>query len=161
MRLIMGAVVMALVIAGVANGQGDTATDRKEAAPSVSTNRITGQCHCGQIKYEAQGPIKDSSYCDCRACQRATGGMTSAIVVVPRKGFKILAGEPSSYRAASGVKCDWHGTWYFCPKCGSQLYWQFDEGDTFDVFAGTLDDTKLFQPKGQDHGPNPASDATR
>lgn len=148
MRKVAGVVLVALVVAGAAVGQDDKTKVANATPPAVSTNRITGQCHCGQIKYEAEGPIKDSSFCDCRGCQRATGGMTSAIVAVPRKGFRILSGEPSSYRAADGVKCDWHGTWYFCPKCGSQVYWKADKGDTFDIFAGTLDDTKLFQPKG-------------
>lgn len=147
MSKLLGAVMVALVVAGAGFGQGDKVKTENGFSPSIATNRITGQCHCGQIKYEARGPVIDCDYCDCRACQRATGGMKSATMIVPRKGFKIVAGEPSSYRAAEGVKCDWHGTWHFCPKCGSQIYWESDEGDTFDIFAGTLDDTSLFQPK--------------
>jgi hypothetical protein len=28
---------------------------------------LTGRCHCGQITYEAKGPIVNHSYCDARA----------------------------------------------------------------------------------------------
>ncbi len=77
---------------------------------------ITGQCHCGQVKYEVQGPVVESNYCDCRGCQRATGTLKSPFLVVRQAGFKVVAGEPATFRAASGVKCDLHGVWHFCPK---------------------------------------------
>ena len=146
MRQITGTVVVMLAIIGVAVGRDAKSTAETDIAP-LAQKPITGQCHCGHIKYEAQGPVVDSNHCNCRGCQRATGSLRSAILVVPRAGFKIVSGKISSFRAKDGVKCDKHGIWYFCPKCGSQVYWKPDRGQVFDIFAGTLDDLTIFKPK--------------
>ena len=106
---------------------------------------ITGHCHCGQIRYEAQPPIIKCSYCDCAGCQRATGTFKAPFVTVLRSGFKVTAGEPSVFRANGGEACDAHGEWFFCPQCGAQVFWRGYEGDQLDIFAGTLDDTSLFE----------------
>ena len=107
------AVPVALLIAAVVLAE-------ENKLPAAPAQPITGQCHCGQIKYEAQGPAVEGNYCDCRGCQRATGTMKSAILVVKSAGFKIVAGEPTAFRATKGEKCDKYGT---------------------------LDDLTLFQPK--------------
>lgn len=52
----------------------------------------TGQCHCGQTKYEAQGPAVKSNYCDGRGCQRANGTLKSAILVV-RRAVDYIRGQ--------------------------------------------------------------------
>ena len=108
---------------------------------------IAGRCHCGHITYEAEGPVVKSSYCDCRGCQRATGTFKVPFVSVRRAGFKVTAGKPSEFRAKSGVKCDAGGIWYFCSRCGTQVFWKGDRGDEIDIFAGTLDDVSIFRPK--------------
>ena len=101
---------------------------------------ITGQCHCGSIQYEAQGPIIKSSTCDCPGCKRATGTLQAPFVTVARDGFQLTQGEPSEFRAESGERCDAYGTWHFCPECGTHIFWKGDEGGELDLFAGTLDD---------------------
>jgi len=108
---------------------------------------IKGQCHCGYIKYEAQGPIVKCSYCDCHGCRKATGTLKVPFVTVLREGFKITESEPFEFRAESGEKCDAHGAWHFCPKCGSQVFWKGNQGNELDLFAGSLNDTTLFQVK--------------
>ena len=144
-----------VVILAVSVGVGRAcAGDETEAgmtceAGKKSTKRgITGQCHCGHVKYRVQGLILDHNYCSCRGCQKATGTLKAPFVVVTKASFKTTAGTPSRYRAESGVKCDAHGVWHFCPKCGTQVFWIGDKGDTVDIFAGTLDDTALFRPQG-------------
>lgn len=146
MRHICRSIVVALVLVGSTTAEDGNSNTDSDRAPSAQ-DPMTGQCHCGHVKYEAQGPVIDSNYCNCRGCQRATGNLKAAILIVPREGFKIVSGKTSSFRAKAGVKCDKHGTWYFCPKCGSQVYWKGDKGTVFDIFAGTLDDLSLFKPK--------------
>jgi hypothetical protein len=106
---------------------------------------IKGQCHCGYIKYEAQGPVVKCSYCDCRGCQKATGTFKAPFVTVLREGFRIIGAEPTKFRAESGDRCDAHGTWNFCPKCGTQIFWKGNQGNELDLFAGTLDNMSLFR----------------
>ena len=110
-----------------------------------SVQTITGQCHCGHVKYEAQGPVVKCSYCDCRGCQRSTGTLQAPFITVRRADFKVTAGKTTEFRAKSGEKCDCHGVWNFCPKCGTQVFWKGDKGNELDIFAGTLDDTALFK----------------
>ena len=107
---------------------------------------IIGQCHCGTIKYEAQGPILRQGSCSCRACQKATGALTSPNIGVAMENFRITSGTPTVYRSSSGVACD-TGVWHFCNQCGTQLYWIDGAGTELAIFAGTLDDTSLFIPE--------------
>ena len=108
---------------------------------------VTGQCHCGQITYEAEDPNLSCEYCDCRGCQRATGTLRAPFVHVDRAGFRTTKGAPKAFRAASGDKCDSGGVWHFCSDRGTQLFWKGDRGDEIAIFAGTLDDTSLLEQK--------------
>ena len=143
----IGAALVALLAVSVAMGQDDKAKGEPGAKKNEAMKPMTGQCHCGHVKYQAQRPVLKCSYCDCRGCQRATGTLKAPFISVRRSAFTIIAGEPSGFRAASGVKCDAHGQWHFCPKCGTQIFWKGHKGNEVDIFAGTLDDTTLFQPK--------------
>jgi hypothetical protein len=109
-----------------------------------TSKTITGGCHCGAARYEVTGKIVGQSYCDCRACQRTAGVLRVPFVTVLQSAFK-LTGKVSAYRSDSGVKCDANGVWHFCPVCGTHVYWKPHRGDKLDIFAGTLDDTKLFK----------------
>jgi len=140
MRNTLRTVLLALLAVGVARA---LAEDAKQGA----AKSITGQCHCGHVKYTAQGPVVRRSYCDCRGCQRATGTLKAPFVTVLRSAFTTTAGEPASFRSDSKAKCDCHGVWHFCPKCGTQVFWKGDKGNELDIFAGTLDDTSIFQVK--------------
>lgn len=143
MKALMGAVLLvSLIVAGAVLAQTDKAKGKENSMQTIS-----GRCHCGHIQYEATGAIIKSSYCDCRGCQRATGTLKAPFVTVHRASVKITAGQLSEFRAQAGEKCDAHGVWQFCSKCGTQMFWKGDKGDELDVFAGTLDDAKVFQPK--------------
>lgn len=139
--------LLVFLIAGCTTMKEPKALDTADARSQDAVVQITGQCHCGNIKYMAQGPIVKCSYCDCGGCQRATGTLKAPFVTVKRQGFVLTAGEPASFRAESGVGCDCHGVWNFCPKCGTQVFWKGHTGDELDIFAGTLDDTTVFRPK--------------
>ena len=107
---------------------------------------ITGQCHCGAVKYEAQGPILRQGTCTCRACQRATGALKSPNIGVAPKDFKITAGAATQFQAPSNEACD-SGVWNLCNQCGSQLFWMNASRTELAIFAGTLDDTSVFRPE--------------
>lgn len=83
---------------------------------------LTGQCLCGEIKFEYDGPLGPIALCHCSQCRRAHGSAFSASAPIQRMRFKYLAGEdrvrefesrPGKYRA-------------FCSLCGSQLYSRVD-----------------------------------
>lgn len=109
--------------------------------------KVTGQCHCGAITYEAEEVNLRCEYCDCRGCQRATGTLKAPFVHVNQAGLHVIKGDPKGFRAAAGEKCDAGGGWQFCPDCGTQLFWKGDRGDEVAIFAGTLDDISLLEGK--------------
>ena len=111
---------------------------------------ITGRCHCGKVRYEAKGPIIRSSICECSGCQRATGTFNAPFVTVSEDGFKLLNEVPKSFTAEQGDRCDAYGSWYFCPHCGTHVYWKSKIDGEIDLFAGTLDDTSFFQIEKKD-----------
>jgi hypothetical protein len=44
------------------------------------------------------------------------------------------------------VRGGW-GVWLFCPKCGAPVFWKSNKGDQIAIFAGTLDDLRMYKPK--------------
>lgn len=82
----------------------------------------TGQCLCGDIQFEYDGPLGPVALCHCSQCRRAHGSAFSASAPVQTVRFRYVAGQdlvrefesrPGKYRA-------------FCPRCGSQLYSRVD-----------------------------------
>jgi len=149
MRMILGCLVLALVVVGVTLGQG-TQPGVGSTAPATQAKKpeaITGQCHCGQLKYEVTGTVIKCSYCDCQGCRRATGALKAPFVTVAWKDLKVSGGEAAKFQMSGGKKCDAAGAWYSCPTCRSPLYWKGHKGEEVDLFAGTLDDAKVFVVK--------------
>jgi hypothetical protein len=105
---------------------------------------MTGQCHCGEVAYQAQGPILHQGTCTCRACQKATGTLASPNIGVKAEHFKVVQGTPKEFVSETKEDCD-AGVFHFCANCGSQLYWTTPEDKGFlAIFVGTLDDPSVF-----------------
>ncbi len=109
---------------------------------------FSGQCHCGNIIYRVDGTVERFSYCECRGCQKASGTLKVPFVSIKASAFILTHGELRMYRGYSDAKCDQYGVWYFCPKCGSHVYWKGNSGDEIDLFAGSLDDLSLLKLDG-------------
>ena len=48
-----------------------------------------GSCHCGAVKFEIHGPIRDFRRCDCSICRRKGAVMCTA----DRDQFHLVEGE--------------------------------------------------------------------
>jgi hypothetical protein len=81
--------------------------------------KIEGQCHCGQITYEAVVDPDKVTICHCTDCQTLTGSAYRANVQAPAETF-VLRGQPQIYikTAQSGAK----RAHAFCPACGTPVY---------------------------------------
>ncbi len=55
---------------------------------------ITGGCQCGAVRYQLRAPPK-STFCHCRMCQKATGGVFAALSMVKKADLAWTKGEPS------------------------------------------------------------------
>ena len=109
----------------------------------------TGQCLCGEVKYELASDPVMSGVCHCKNCQRQAGSAFSTISALPVADLKFTSGTPKLYEDSATLS---GGTVkrYFCGTCGSPLY-SATPGQPDMVFlkTGTLDDTSGFAPQFQ------------
>ncbi len=94
---------------------------------------LTGGCQCGAVRYELKAAPK-STFCHCRMCQKATGGVFAALCMVNKADLSWTRGEPSYY-ASSTVAA--RG---FCAACGTPLTFAYTDTDRMEVTTGSLDD---------------------
>jgi hypothetical protein len=81
--------------------------------------KVQGQCHCGQIRYEAEVDPDRVGLCHCTDCQHFSGAPYRTGVPAAAADF-VLHGEPRRY-----VKIAQNGARRvqgFCPNCGTALY---------------------------------------
>ena len=108
--------------------------------------KISGQCLCGEIKYEIANAPAMTAVCHCKNCQRQGGSAFSTVAKVAKSDFSIT-GEPKLYTDAdtdSGNPMER----YFCSRCGSPIYSAPSASpDTIFLKTGTMDDTSGFTPQ--------------
>jgi hypothetical protein len=82
--------------------------------------KVTGQCHCGVITYEAEVEPGTVNVCHCRDCQRLTGSAFRVTIPAPAAQFRLLSGTPRHYVkvADSGAR----RVHAFCERCGTPVY---------------------------------------
>lgn len=98
----------------------------------MSVDAHTGGCQCGAIRFRVTGPVDEGSICHCRMCQKATGGLFGAAVLVDNANLAWTRRKPSYFQSSSVAKRG------FCPACGTPLTFVWVEGQTA-LNAGTFD----------------------
>lgn len=83
---------------------------------------LTGECFCGELKYQVNGVLSDARSCHCSRCRKAFSSQASAYALVDPKEFEWLSGEAllTSFVGKQGFGLQ------FCSKCGSTLSGIFD-----------------------------------
>jgi hypothetical protein len=78
-------------------------------------------CSCGQLHLAIGGESVRVSMCNCLECQRRTGAVISNQARFLREQV-TLGGQAKTWKriAESGNEL----TFYFCPPCGSTVYWE-------------------------------------
>ena len=112
------------------------------------TERLTGGCLCGALRYECNGEPKEVTYCHCTDCQKTTGSAFCVGVAVDTDALKILSGSIKGYTktADSGNPI----TRQFCPECGSPLFTRAAVlPHLVWIKAGSLDEPELVKPTHQ------------
>ncbi len=95
---------------------------------------LRGKCHCGRVRYEITGPVRQVVECHCESCRRITGSVWHAIGA-RRADVAITdqAGALTWYRSSEKVERG------FCVNCSSTLFFRRDNTDTITITAGSLD----------------------
>jgi hypothetical protein len=99
---------------------------------------FTGGCHCGAIRYELHGePMHGGqALCHCADCRRSAGAPLVGWAMFPEDALTVLQGEAREYASSD------HGRRWFCPTCGSGLFYRNQQNlpGLVDIQAATLDD---------------------
>jgi hypothetical protein len=101
------------------------------------SERATGRCLCGAVRYEIRGPLRDVLVCHCSECRRwsghffaATSAQKSDLVLVESDALRWIESPESESDARRG----------FCSACGSSLFWDEPARDTISIAVGSLDE---------------------
>lgn len=78
-------------------------------------------CLCEKLCLSHEGEVTQSSICHCHACQKRSGSVYGAQVLLP-KSETTISGPEAIYEHVSdeGNVVRFH----FCPTCGGTLYWE-------------------------------------
>src|ERR1700761_9010270 len=73
-----------------------------------------GQCLCGAVRYEVDGPFSMMVNCHCSRCRKHHGAPFATFVAAPLTGFRWVSGQDAIATFTTDV-----GTRSFCSICGS------------------------------------------
>ena len=97
------------------------------------SDKHTGSCLCGAVRFTASGPLRGVVYCHCSQCRKQSGHYYAATSVDDDR-LEIEGGENVTWFAASDF-----AKRGFCATCGSVLFWKHNEQDEISVMAGAFD----------------------
>ncbi len=100
---------------------------------------LTGGCQCGAVRYALSTEPRNLTLCQCRMCQKASGGPMMAFGRVKSDAIAWTRGAPSFYQSSSMAQRG------FCAQCGTPLTYQHTES-AISVTLGSLDDPTPFAP---------------
>ena len=107
---------------------------------------ITGGCHCGAIRYEAEVDPATAGVCHCTDCQQLSGTAFRFTIRAALGSFRFVRGTPRIYvkTAESGARRDQA----FCETCGSPIYAATPgpEPRLYSLRAGTIDQRDQLRP---------------
>lgn len=102
---------------------------------------LTGGCHCGAVRYTADGEPFHETICYCVDCRRSSGAVSVAWFSLRRRELS-WTGTPAGYRSSPTV------TRRFCTVCGTTLTFEDDRfPDELDVATATLDEPTAVPPR--------------
>jgi hypothetical protein len=81
----------------------------------MEKKRHQGSCHCGRVRFEAEGDITSATACNCSMCQRKG----SLLWFLPRSALHLLTPEQDTRIYLFNKHKIKHR---FCPTCGIHPY---------------------------------------
>jgi len=105
---------------------------------------VTGGCLCGAVRYTAEADAASATVCHCRDCQKFTGSVFAALIMVP-KAVLTLTGPVKTFTGVggSGKPILRH----FCPECGSSIAEEPGTRPGMVILTvGTFDDPSVATP---------------
>jgi hypothetical protein len=97
---------------------------------------ITGGCHCGAIRYQAEGEAITHVLCHCKDCRRHAGAPMVGWTMYKEGAVKVTKGTLKVYLSSQFDRR------HFCADCGTGLFYTNAEilPGIIDIQSGTYDD---------------------
>ena len=106
----------------------------------------TAQCHCGALRVIASGEPDFINACHCQACQRRTGAVMHSGAYYKKEQVRPEGSAKLYTRHVEGTTRTIR--YYFCPECGSNVYWHADgRPDHVGVAIGCFADPNFPRPQ--------------
>lgn len=103
------------------------------------SDRMTGGCACGKVRYSAEIDSDDAYLCHCRMCQRATGNVSVAFKNLPKAAVRWES-APDYFESSPIARRG------YCAACGTSLSFEYPDSDNMDLTLGSFDDAARFVP---------------
>ena len=87
---------------------------------------MRGACHCGAVRFEVEGEIRDALACHCTQCRKVSGHFWAASSVPVAKWRVTEARGLRWYRSSPVAQRG------FCGECGAVLFWLPEADAVFD-----------------------------
>jgi hypothetical protein len=107
------------------------------------TEKVTGGCQCGAVRYRIDQALENAHICHCRMCQKASGNYFMPLARAPKAKFTVTRGEIGWFHSSDLVRRG------FCRDCGTPLLFEVVERDSVNVVLGSLDNPALVRPEFQ------------
>jgi len=104
----------------------------------------TGGCHCGAIRYQADGKPLHHFLCHCGDCRRHAGAPMVGWTMYPAAAVRVTKGQPKIYESSTD------GRRHFCAECGTGLFYTNEAilPGIIDVQSATNDDPDAVPAQG-------------
>lgn len=98
--------------------------------------KLTGGCHCGEVRYEVEGDPYTHALCHCSDCRRHAGAPMVGWTMYPQEALTITKGAPKVYDSSE------NGRRQFCSDCGTGLFYANSQTlqGLIDIQSGTYDE---------------------
>ena len=113
----------------------------------MSSEKYSGSCICGSVKYEISGEFRAFFHCHCSRCRKASGTGHASNVILNPDTAEWTEGE-GLIRSYKVPEADRFGT-VFCTNCGSPLPRIAMERHLAVIPAGSLDGSPEIAPTGR------------
>ncbi len=113
----------------------------------MSSEKYSGSCICGSVKYEISGEFKFFYHCHCSRCRKSTGTGHASNIILNPDAAEWTAGEEllGSYKVPDAERF----RTMFCKNCGSPLPRVALERNIAVIPAGSLDSNPDIEPSGR------------
>lgn len=104
---------------------------------------ITGGCHCGKIRYQAEGKAITHALCHCKDCRRHAGAPMVGWTMYSLDAAKVTKGQPKIYESSTD------GRRHFCGDCGTGVFYTNSAmlPGIIDIQSATYDDPEAVLPQ--------------